>query len=354
MTKLVVSGIYYGEDAGGVKHVRHLLREWRTISADCSIEVFVTQHGGAIRDAAADFCKVHTVRFVHRSPVLGILWHIIVLPILCRMRKYEKVFLPFNAFVPTRKWYGTEVTAVIRDLAEYVIPNKYDPIRMFYRRRFMMPMTVSASQKLIFISDATRKDAERFLALAKPKCQVIHHGRSLEYVKRGVNEAILQKFGLRQQEFLLCVGRLDPIGKNLIRLLEGFRVLIDSAEQSTPLKLVLAGTAWRNSDRLEAYLKEYRDRNRVVLTGYVSQDDLIDLYSAAQMSVFPTLYEGFGHPVIESMSCGCPVVCSDLDVLREVGGHAALYFDPQSERDIARFSWKTTALKTMQFIMEDL
>jgi glycosyltransferase involved in cell wall biosynthesis len=122
-----------------------------------------------------------------------------------------------------------------------------------------------------------------------------------------------------------------------------------------------------------AQLERFEPRQAVLLPGFVPDEDLPAVYAGAVLSVLPSLYEGFGLPILESMACGTPVVCSQAASLPELGGDAARYFDPKSVRDIAaaigevwrdeglsrdmrrrglaqaaQFSWERTARETMQ------
>jgi glycosyltransferase involved in cell wall biosynthesis len=127
-------------------------------------------------------------------------------------------------------------------------------------------------------------------------------------------------------EYLLYVGTLHP-RKNLVRLIEAF-----SALESGALKLVVAGQKGWLYDRIFARVQELGVEQRVIFPGYVADADLPALLSGARVFAFPSLYEGFGFPVLEAMACGVPVVCSDVSSLPEVAGDAALLVDPLDTR----------------------
>ena len=182
--------------------------------------------------------------------------------------------------------------------------------------------------------------------------------------------AVCAKYGI-SGEYVLYVGTLQP-RKNLIRLIEAFAAL-----ESRTLKLVIAGQKGWLYDRIFARARELDVEQRVIFPGYVAGADLPALLSGAQLFAFPSLYEGFGFPVLEAMACGVPVVCSNVSSLPEVAGDAALLVDPLDtgawttalERTLAdeelraelttrgyaqvrRFSWQRAAEETLRVLEE--
>lgn len=140
-------------------------------------------------------------------------------------------------------------------------------------------------------------------------------------------------------DYLFYIGNVHP-HKNIKKLIEAFKII----RQKRPgLKLVLSGKEnhfWRR-------LKDEHHEDGVVYTGYVSDEQMVGLYKYAQAFVMPSLEEGFGIPVLEAMACNCPVVASDIGVIREVGGKAVAYFDPKDEKDMAEKIKKVISSKTI-------
>nr|WP_245323773.1 glycosyltransferase family 1 protein [Methanomicrobium sp. W14] len=179
---------------------------------------------------------------------------------------------------------------------------------------------------------------------------------------------IIDKYKL-SKGFILFVGSYEP-RKNLITLVKAYVSLPESTKKRH-LLVIAGGKGWLNSeidDIIE--LNKSSDIRRI---GYVDEDDLPGLYSAADVFVYPSLYEGFGLPILEAMACGAPVITSNTSSMTEVGGNAALYFDPHDEnqlrelliktvddeslkedlrqngfRNAKKFSWEKTARKTLQ------
>ena len=175
--------------------------------------------------------------------------------------------------------------------------------------------------------------------------------------------------------FLLCVGDLQP-RKNQIGLIRAFAALVRAYPQFKH-KLVLAGKDTWFSDRVHEAARESGVADRIQFIGFVSDPDLLHLYNACELFVFPSFYEGFGLPALEAMACGRAVVCSNTSALPEVVDGAAIVFDPYSTEQIVRaladllldheirarmerlglqraahFSWQKTAERTLQVFRE--
>jgi glycosyltransferase involved in cell wall biosynthesis len=182
------------------------------------------------------------------------------------------------------------------------------------------------------------------------------------------------RFGIRSP-FLLNVGDLQP-RKNQIGLVRAFAEMLRARAQ-LPHRLVLAGKETWHSSLVRRAVRESGVADRIHFTGFVTDDELLQLYNACEVFVFPSFYEGFGLPVLEAMACGRAVACSDASALPEVADAAALFFDPYKTAEITRamldlvldpelrarmeklgvlrasqFHWRRTAEKTLQIYYE--
>ncbi len=142
-------------------------------------------------------------------------------------------------------------------------------------------------------------------------------------------QAVLARYGIRR-EFILAVGNLQP-RKNLLRLINAFASIRRQVES---LQLVIAGKAQWKSSMVYAEVERLGLERDVIFTGYVPDEDLVLLYNAAKIFVYPSIYEGFGLPILEAMACGTPVVASNTSSMPEVAGDAALLIDPYQEKQI--------------------
>ena len=139
------------------------------------------------------------------------------------------------------------------------------------------------------------------------------------------------KYGL-DRPYLIYVGTLEP-RKNLVALIKAYQLCLAQGDCASDLVLA-GGEGWKAEPIIEA-IKDQANQSRVHWLGYVPGEDLAPLYQAARAAVYPSLYEGFGLPVLEAMSCGAPVLTSPLTSLPEVGGQAVLYADPRDENELA-------------------
>jgi alpha-1,3-rhamnosyl/mannosyltransferase len=165
------------------------------------------------------------------------------------------------------------------------------------------------------------------------KIHIIAPGAQENFMPRTETEthAALQKFSLRYKQFLLCVATLEP-RKNLARLIHAYQKLSPDLQQAYPLILV-GNKGWLYEELLA--LMTRNPASNIVLLRYVDQQTLFHLYSAAKAFVYPSLYEGFGLPVLEAMQSGTPVISSNVSSLPEVCGDAGILIDPLDEVKIA-------------------
>jgi glycosyltransferase involved in cell wall biosynthesis len=169
-------------------------------------------------------------------------------------------------------------------------------------------------------SQATRRDLLRFYDIPDGKIRVVYPGRD-ERLGPTDPGPVRARYGLPDR-YVLHVGTLQP-RKNLVRLIEATARL---SQQMPDLRLVLAGRAGWLAEPILAQARAHGDLVR--LLDYVPDEDLAGLYSGAAVFAFPSLYEGFGFPVLEAMACGTPVVCANTSSLPELAGEAALLVDP--------------------------
>jgi glycosyltransferase involved in cell wall biosynthesis len=190
---------------------------------------------------------------------------------------------------------------------------------------------VQLAARIIADSQATRADLVRYYHADPARIAVVYPGRDESLTRVDDPEivaAVKARHGIRG-DYLLYVGTLQP-RKNLVRVVEAFAQL-----QNPNLQLVLAGKkGWLYADLL-ARVEALGLSGRVVFTGYVADDDKATLLSGATALVYPSLYEGFGLPVLEAMACRTPVLTSDVSSLPEVAGDAALLVNPLDTEAIA-------------------
>lgn len=236
--------------------------------------------------------------------------------------------------------------------------------------RVFMRSALKRADRILADSDATAKDIVAFYPDAIGRTHVVHPG--LTALPPPAGRCLVPPNSDGPMRYALFVGTLEP-RKNLVRLLQAF-ALIEPTGRSN-LKLVIAGgQGWRLND-LSALIAELGIQDRVVLTGYVSDSELAQLYASAEFLLMPSLYEGFGFPIIEAQSFGVPVITSDRSSMPEVAGAGAILIDPQDvmaiknaiislcsdqalskrlsekgKENAARFSWQKAAAQLSSII----
>jgi len=206
---------------------------------------------------------------------------------------------------------------VIHDLLPLLFPDNYPKQKYYYRH--VLPWALRKAAAVVSVSENTKQDLIRHYRLPPGKITVISSGvdRSLFHPPPSALPPVAP--------YILFVGNQYPY-KNIARLVEAFAGL---AAEGLPHSLLLAGgNDPRHFPELSRLVEKLGLDDRVRFLGYVRKEELPRLYAQARLFVLPSLYEGFGLPVLEAMACGCPVALAKTASLPEVGGDAACYFDP--------------------------
>ena len=204
------------------------------------------------------------------------------------------------------------------------------------RRRTLdrsFPRLLARARHVLTDSDFVKQELVREFGLDPSGITTAHLAARSCFKPREAAEcaSVVRRFGLRHRSFFLCVGTLEP-RKNLIRTIRAFADLPPQRRKECPLVLVGA-TGWNSSD-LEREISGLAATGEVIPLGFIGEDDLARLYSAAKALLYVSLYEGFGLPPLEAMASGTPVVASNSSSIPEVVGDAGLQVDPLDEAAI--------------------
>ena len=229
-------------------------------------------------------------------------------------------------------WSPCPSVVTIHDMTLWLFPEYHGRRRLLAMRPFI-PLAARRAAAIITVSESARRDIVRILRVPEEKVHVIYeapapHFRRLESSPK--LESLREHLGLPER-FILHVGTIEP-RKNLVRLIEAFARLRQAGESCT---LVLAGQRGWRDEAVFATAERLELGDAVRFLGYVSPDTLVALYNLATVAAFPSLYEGFGLPIVEAMGCGTPVVTSSRGALAEVAGEAAEFVDPTEVESIA-------------------
>jgi glycosyltransferase involved in cell wall biosynthesis len=215
----------------------------------------------------------------------------------------------------------------------WMFPQYHYGLRLLSMRPFI-PMAARRAAAIIAVSQSTKEDIVRILGVPAGKVQVIHEAPAASFCpieRKTARQRLGNKWAVPER-FVLYVGTIEP-RKNLVRLLQAFAPLWHGGV--VPHKLVIVGPRGWKEQPVFRSIETLGLRDAVLLLGYVPHEILIALYNLAEALVFPSLYEGFGLPVVEAMACGTPVVTSRNGSLDEVSGEAAEFIEPTSVESIA-------------------
>jgi len=225
---------------------------------------------------------------------------------------------------------ATRTIVTVHDLSFVRHPESVMP-GMSQHLNTWVPRSVQRADHVIAVSEATRQDLMELYHTPPGKISVLYHGVTPEFAPvtsaARLND-VRQKYNLGQNPFILSVGTLQP-RKNYQRLIQAL------AQLEADVSLVIVGGRGWQVEPILAEIERQKLAARVHLPGFVADADLPALYSAAALFVYPSLYEGFGLPVLEAMACGAPVIAANRSALPEVVGNAGLLIDPYNVDELA-------------------
>lgn len=202
-----------------------------------------------------------------------------------------------------------------------------------------VPRSVERADLIVADSKSTRRDLIDLLQVPEEKILVLYPGLESHFYPLQ-NDYLLRRLLERYDigyPYILAVGTLQP-RKNFVRLIKAYNILV--RQYHLPHKLVIVGSKGWLYDEIEETISDLGLEGRVHLTGFVKDEDLPYVYSAADVFAFPSLYEGFGIPILEAMACGTPVVTSSVSSMPEVAGDAALLVSPYDVEALASTVWR--------------
>jgi len=232
---------------------------------------------------------------------------------------HTQYIIPF--FMPMR----TKIITHIHDVSFKVHKELISRKDAFFLNH-LIPRALSVSDKIIAVSQFTKDEIIKYYSISTDKIEVIYNATNLHKVNS--DEIVVKKKYNLPPKYILALGTMQP-RKNIPFLVEVFANIADKVPD---VQLVLAGKKAHNFDeRIENVIKKYPNiKNRIIFTGYIDEDDKFLVYKMADVFAFPSLYEGFGVPILEAFATETMVVASDIPPHREIGGSGAIYRDAQS------------------------
>ena len=259
-----------------------------------------------------------------RHPLLWTLWFELGIPRAIKKHKIDVFFSPdgycsLKSKVPT--------LMVMHDLAYVHYPEQIPKAgRKFYQK--YVPKYLKKANHIIAVSEATKKDIIKQSGISESKISVAYNGCRNAFR----NPVDSKKEILHGQPYFYFIGAIHP-RKNVSRIIQAFNSFKKKTQSN--IQLVLAGRMAWQTDEIELQLKESIYKDQIHLTGYLNTQDAVQYMRSAFAFVYPSLFEGFGVPVLEAMNAEVPVITSNVSSLPEVAGEAGLLVDPKSVDEIA-------------------
>ena len=261
--------------------------------------------------------EIVDVPYTKESGLKNILWHQWLFQKLLKKYKCDIAYIPnFTLLL----WKTIPTIVTIHDLIEYNVPDKFSKARMFYRKQVCDPLMAKKSNHILTVSKSSYKDIISYLGVKPSKLTLTLNATDRNVFKKYSKEKIIpaiKKYNLEYKKYLLFVGTIDFPGKNIKTIIEAFFNL-RSKNELNGIKLVIIGKNGFNSKVIYDFVNDSPFKDEVIFTGYLNDDDLPKYYAGATIMLYLSLFEGFGLPVLEAMSCATPVICSNTSCFPEI------------------------------------
>ena len=335
--------LFYDQPGGIGTYLRHIIPGMAARLGEGSL--VLGHHGPKDARLFPDLERVEEIRIPMRRDVLGTSWQALGIPSIERyLGPLDLVHTPSLVFTPSR----APLVATIHDLCVVKYPWAF-PFRWRVFHRRALGLVLKHARVILSDSTSTRDDLYTLIGEKDPRIRVAPLGVDAVGGPTEVKIAdVLSKYGLTPG-YVLFVGTIEP-RKNLSRLVKAY-ASFDVEEKAKSGELILVGAAgWMGRRELSRLLSQQGVR----WLGFLPQEDLEAVYAAASIFVYPSLYEGFGLPVLEAMARGIPVVTSDTSSLREVGEGVALLVDPEDTMELGKAMRRLIYDKSMRKELSEL
>lgn len=319
---------------GGVsRYIRYLLKELARRPGNHEYTVFVNGEE-VIERLAAQHRQITYIAepWPESRPIARVVWEQFALPSLIRQKHIDVLHSPVNV-LPERLPHNCATVVTLHDLAFLRFPEVLTRAKRLYHRTFTL-RSLQRATMIITVSNSTKQDAHELIGIPTERMCTVYtciEERFLNVMEKEKLQAFRQQKGL-SDGFLLYLGTLEP-RKNLTTLIDAYVRL--RQVYGVREKLVLAGSKGWLYDAIFEKVRQHSLESEVVFPGYVADDEQVLWYSAASTFVYPSLYEGFGMPVVEALACGIPVVTSNVSGLPEAGATLALTVNPNDSDALA-------------------
>lgn len=313
-------------DFGIGSYLQGLLGELTVLAEESEIVVLVAAEGRSLLPELPERWRLVEVE----APGYSV-WEQLSVPLAAARAGVKVLHVP-HYVIPLL--YPGRIVVTIHDIIHVLFPEFLSGSLAFAYARFMIRAAVRRSSRVMTVSRTTADDLRRLFGASEGRLRVIPNGVNEEFFRPGdeaVDEELRAALGVRRP-YLLHVGNHKP-HKNVEAVLKAYQILLRSGVGETP-PLVLAG-GFAPDGELAQRAAGMGIADRVRCLGHLERHELAALFRGASVFVYPTLYEGFGLPVLEAMACGAPVVAGDVAAVREVAGDGVLRVNPRDVVELA-------------------
>lgn len=333
------------ESAGIGAYTRHIAKLLPKLASEHSFVLFFNSDSSAWQEFAGANVEIKFLPDRRWQKYLPIIYSHFWLAASMSREKADAILFPAN-IIPLG--YSGRAILTIHDLAVYKYPELFPDKLIDFDRRIVVPRSIRKADRIIAISLSTKADIIELFGVSDEKVKVVYEGVNQPLLTspfaKGRNNAEQEDIGsdsppLRKGEsegvqYLLFIGTIEP-RKNLEFLIRAYTKFVQATGWMGELRLA-GGRGWKNEGVFAAMAEANKElgREAVKYLGYIDEGQKTELYQSATAFVFPSLYEGFGLPVIEAMSYGAPVITSNNSSLKELAGESAILIDEKDEAEL--------------------
>ncbi len=261
----------------------------------------------------------------------GLLWHLRVI-VDVYIEKFDIYFAPSSFIVPAFLPNRVKSIVTVHDLVAILFPSTHNK-KAVVVEKLLLNRVCKKAKKLITVSKNTKNDLLKKFNIKEDKVDVVYCAANTDF--RRLKDEEIERFRLKYKlnnKFFLSVGTIAP-RKNITNLLRAFSIFLKS---NSDYQLVIVGKKGWQYESIFAEYEKLGLKDNVQFLNYLPGNELVYMYNAADIFMFPSIYEGFGIPPLEAMQCHCPVIASNISSIPEVVGDAALMIEPDDIEGMAR------------------
>jgi len=322
-----------GDTSGGIEvYIIELISHLADIDKNNQYFVIVNKHGDGSFVPSTDNLTILVSSITRRHYFLKDLWSLFFLPFLLKTSNIDIYFNP-RYVLPIFKG-NIKMVVTMHDMIAFLYPEIWPGISGFRIRKYIK-LSTQRADAILTISNWAKKDIVRILDVPKDKIKVIYNGINKKLFKPipglSLQRLVKRKYAIRKK-FILTVG---PLGarKNHHRLIDAYSILPKCIRED--YQLIVTGEKKGTYNNLLKKVRKTCPADDIVFTGFIPEKEMPMVINAASLFIFPSLYEGFGIPLLEAMACGTPILASNISSIPEVAGDAALLFDPYNINEMA-------------------